>query len=38
MLIKVLLCLAIAFLLWESNINWLGVVVAIAVYFVAISD
>ncbi len=36
MLIKILLCLAIALLLWESNLNWFGVV-AIALFYVAIS-
>ena len=31
MLIKILLCLAIAFLLWESNLSWLMLTVAILI-------
>lgn len=34
-MLKVLLCLAIALLLWESNLNWIGVV-AIALFYVVI--
>lgn len=36
-MLKILLCLAIALLLWESNLNWFGVA-AIALCYVAISD
>lgn len=33
MLIKVLLCIAITCLLWEANIYWVVLIVAIAVIY-----